>query len=261
MKTPAQLAEVLNAMVGSGSVSFKTKLNELSEIFHHLAISFDDQEFPVVFKIPLVSSGPSAMKFQVDYLTDAVNHLIRDPDAKRMIDQAIIQAGDNTAAGALLLKELLNTARALEPFQTGDLATPGSNVIEVYYHTRDAIEFHQSLYAQLTISPNEATISEMTRLGLYERAAIVVVPEGADSHNLEIAFEKTQNIDDSWTKNETVIALTDRPRSSMMGDVMVVNGKPFVVSMIGFKPLNEFYPFAVIKQDIRKTADAGELGL
>ena len=119
--------------------------------------------------------------------------------------------------------------------------TPQVVQVEVYYHTRDAAEFHPNLYAQATVFPNQESVSALAKLGLYEKAAVVVVPAGAQpEHALEIAYERTQNIHDSWTKNPEVTAITERPRSSMLGDVFVLKDQPFTVATFGFKPLDSF---------------------
>lgn len=118
-----------------------------------------------------------------------------------------------------------------------------SSTVEVYYHTRVAAEFHMALYTKVTMTPNQETVTNLTKLGLYEKAAVVEIPQGVDPMEaLEIAYEKTQNIHDSWTKNTGVTAITETPRSSMMGDVFVISGKPFAVAAFGFTTLDSFDP-------------------
>lgn len=121
--------------------------------------------------------------------------------------------------------------------------------VEIFYHSRRAAEFHLNLIAQVATFPNQESASSLTKLGLYEKAAVVEVPSdlGADEA-LEIAYTKTQNIDDAWTKNEGVTAVTDFPRSSMTGDVFVIDGKPFTVAMFGFTAMDSFDPVAEAPQ-------------
>lgn len=123
--------------------------------------------------------------------------------------------------------------------------------VEIFYHTRDAAEFHSNLYAQVSAFPGQESVTNLVKLGLYEKAAVVEVPDGLEATAaLEVAYAKTQNIDDDWTKNEGVTAVTEFPRSSMTGDVFVIDGKPFTVAMFGFTALDSFAPAA----DVQKKA-------
>ena len=53
----------------------------------------------------------------------------------------------------------------------------------------------------------------------YHIAAEVQVPDGVDP--LEFCFQKTNNAESPWTKNQEVKVLTDRPRSTSVSDVVV----------------------------------------
>lgn len=142
--------------------------------------------------------------------------------------------------------------------QSNEKSTETSGVVqvEVYYHTRRAAEFHPNLYAQATIFPNQESVSALSRLGLYEKAALIEVPAGIQpEHALEVAYKKTQNIHDSWTKNEGVTAITPTPRSSMLGDVFVIKGQPYTVACIGFDPLESFEKPAELKKTAERRND------
>jgi hypothetical protein len=59
---------------------------------------------------------------------------------------------------------------------------------------------------------------------------------------LELAWEYTQNIDNSWSLEPkrvvTVMPQTTRAlRSSMVGDIFIVDDRKFIVAPIGFKEL------------------------
>jgi len=235
MKTPAQLTEILEALVDSGKAKISTVMTSMAEINHQLVFPGVNTVYVAPkFEVPLAGADASAALF--------VDHLLKDKNAQVRRD-SILQQAETGESELLFLKEVQGTSKAFQNAPVGELAQSGSNVIEVFYHTRDLIEFHPNLYAQATISPNDAIIKQLTDKGLFERAAVVIFPEGAEATNLEAAFETTQNIEDSWTDHKHVIAITDRPRSSMVGDVMVKDGKPFVVAMMGFKPLESFEPF------------------
>jgi len=62
-----------------------------------------------------------------------------------------------------------------------------------------------------------------------------------DTDKLEVAWEKTNHIDDDWRENEEVTVLhAARYRSSMVGDVFEKDEKFYVVAPIGFGELDEF---------------------
>lgn len=253
MKTPAQLTEILQALIDSEKAKISSVMTSMAEINYRLV-------FPGVktvyvapkFEVPLAGADATAALF--------IDHLLKDTGAQFQRD-SILQQAETGESECLFLKEVQSTSKAFQNTPVGTLAQPGSNVIEVFYHTRDLIDFHPDLYAQATLSPNDAIIKQLTNKGLYERAAVIVFPEGADATNLEAAFESTQNIEDAWTDHKHVIAITDRPRSSMVGDVMIKDGKPFVVAMMGFKPLESFDPFPEAKKEVLRAMDVDGLDL
>lgn len=128
--------------------------------------------------------------------------------------------------------------------------------VEVYYHTRKAAEFHQDLYFKVTFSPNQETVEKLAKLGLYEKAAVIQTPAGMDPEDaLEIAYKNTQNIHDSWTKNPGVTAITETPRSSMIGDVFVLKGQAYTVANFGFSILERFDPTPEVKKAVARKYD------
>jgi len=62
----------------------------------------------------------------------------------------------------------------------------------------------------------------------FEMAAVV------ETDSLERAFERTNTIERVWTENEDVTPMTERPRSTSVGDAMVKDGVVFQVAGIGF---------------------------
>lgn len=72
--------------------------------------------------------------------------------------------------------------------------------------------------------------------GGYHKVATVVTKDLADEIDaLEIAFERTNHIDSSWTENSDVIAESGRHRSTSVGDIAVVNGKVYVARSMGWE--------------------------
>lgn len=244
MKTPAQLAEILDVMIASETVKTKTVMTSMADINHQLIFpSITTHIVPPKFEVPMAGDVPTAHRF--------VEHMLKDQHAIYQIE-AILKLASGDDNEMLFLQEVQNTSKAFQKQLLKDLGTPDTDVIEVYHHNRDTIEFHSNLYCQVTISPTESVVKSLTDLNLYERAGVVIVPKGEPSQSLEKAFERTQTIDDSWTGNADVIPMSDAQRSSMVGDVMLVNGKPFVVAMMGFKPLDNFEPYPQVSNEKEK---------
>lgn len=244
MKTPAQLAEILDVMMESGKVTTKTVMTSMADINHQLIFpSITTHLVPPKFEVPMEGDVPNARKF--------VEHMLKNQHAIYQIE-AILKLASGNDNEMLFLQEVQNTGKAFRNQLMEDLSTPDTDVIEVYHHNRDTIEFHSNLYCQVTLSPTESVVKSLTDLNLYERAGVVIVPKGESSQSLEKAFERTQTIDDSWTINAEVIPMSEAQRSSMVGDVMLVNGKPFVVAMMGFKPLENFEPYPQISHEKKK---------
>lgn len=129
--------------------------------------------------------------------------------------------------------------------------------VEVYYHTRKAAELHTELYFQATVFPSQESVSNLAQLGLYEKAAVIKILAGVKPEDaLEIAYKSTQNIHDSWTKNEGVTAITETPRSSMLGDVFVLKGQAYTVASFGFTALERFDPTPEVKKTVARKYDS-----
>ncbi len=91
-----------------------------------------------------------------------------------------------------------------------------------------------SRYADVGMGRIEAARTAWNR-GEYEAVAEVTTE---DDHK-EAAFSLTQHITDSWTLNDNVKALTDRPRSTSVGDLVKdETGAFYIVSHIGFEPID-----------------------
>lgn len=96
--------------------------------------------------------------------------------------------------------------------------------VEIFHYARRSLSLHPELFSQVTKQPGQASVSNLARLGLYEKYAVVWVREGADdAEALDIAHARTQG-------------------ASMLGDVFVIDGRPFTVAMHGFKALDSFIP-------------------
>jgi len=68
----------------------------------------------------------------------------------------------------------------------------------------------------------------------YELVATV------ESAGIEDVFRITNHIDHDWTKNPEVIELFhNRPRSTSVGDVVVVDEKAHYCDMVGWKEIDE----------------------
>lgn len=79
----------------------------------------------------------------------------------------------------------------------------------------------------------ERAATELKKEGFYDLVALV------DTDDLDVAWESTNHIDDSWTKNRGVQAQTENPRSSSPGDIFEKDtGESFVCASIGFRKLD-----------------------
>jgi hypothetical protein len=60
-----------------------------------------------------------------------------------------------------------------------------------------------------------------------------------DTDDLDVAWDRTNHIDDSWQKNADVIVapMGERARSSMVGDVFIRDGVAHCVAPFGFEQL------------------------
>lgn len=103
--------------------------------------------------------------------------------------------------------------------------------VEIFHHVRRSLALHPDLFSQVTKQPGQASVSNLDRLGLYEKYAVVWVREGTnDAEALDIAHERTQG-------------------ASMLGDVFVIDGRPFTVAMHGFNALDSFIPAKAVVEN------------
>jgi hypothetical protein len=70
-----------------------------------------------------------------------------------------------------------------------------------------------------------------------EVVGLVNVGEREGTEALEFAFEQTQNIEESWTKNSSVSTFVRGAeyRSTSVGDRMIFNGDIYRVGSVGFQ--------------------------
>lgn len=78
--------------------------------------------------------------------------------------------------------------------------------------------------------------------GKYDHVANVDVKEAVNSDALEVAYMMTQNIDDSWLKNDRVnpsskVLEAGGCKSSSVGDVFEIAGRFYAVAGCGFEEL------------------------
>lgn len=84
-------------------------------------------------------------------------------------------------------------------------------------------------YADITCHGDVKVVAEGWKAGDYEHVGSV---EGDD---LDVAFEKTNHIDQPWTQNAGVSFKKLDVRSSSVGDVFEREGKFYVVAGCGFQ--------------------------
>jgi hypothetical protein len=116
----------------------------------------------------------------------------------------------------------------------------GSVVVKVVvFHANVPLVMTQDpeLVARLLMAPDEVDVKEVMAMNGYERVAEMEVAAESSVEALEKAFVMTQNIDESWCKSEGVTALVSDARSSMIGDVFLIDGKFYLVAMVGFCPI------------------------
>jgi hypothetical protein len=90
--------------------------------------------------------------------------------------------------------------------------------------------------ASLRDVPPFATDGEIARFAAqqilakaYSRVAVV------ETTDLDRAYELTNNINQAWTQNAGVVAVSEKARSTSVGDVMIdSHGIPHVVAGCGF---------------------------
>ncbi len=73
------------------------------------------------------------------------------------------------------------------------------------------------------------------RLGMFPDEFAEVAQLEADS--LNAAFAASQNLEDSWLKNPTVVSNREGCRSTSVGDVIVEDGIAYLVERVGFRKL------------------------
>jgi len=96
-------------------------------------------------------------------------------------------------------------------------------MIEVF-HNSDYMEFGRKL-------SNEDKELDVPK-ELLEKVADV------KTTGLDAAYCLTNNIEYPWPENVEVTAIKDKPRSTSVGDVMIMDGISFMVADHGFKKVN-----------------------
>jgi hypothetical protein len=238
MNTPASLTAALHALIENNQVSVDMILTPESVICHRLKVP---AKVPEGTKLPIFygpingDESPEASLVRAMLTTYKEGYKLSD----YLVEEVMIDPQ---------VHEFFNNARTATPNFMSNVpryeafAQPGNKVVEVYYISRRAATEQRDLYLDLTLSPKPEQVEKLASLGFYDKVALVSAPAGdTPTAPLEAAFSHTQNIDTSWSRNVNVVAL-DETRSSMVGDVMVVDGEAHVVSGFGFKKLEHFEP-------------------
>lgn len=72
-----------------------------------------------------------------------------------------------------------------------------------------------------------------------------------DTDEVDVVFQLTNHIGESWTKNPGVEALTSNPRSTSVGDVAEKDGRFYVCASAGW---DELTPEQVARLNIKEVA-------
>lgn len=120
---------------------------------------------------------------------------------------------------------------------------PGTQEVEAYFVRPECALRHPELFGTAQIAPKQSTIDELTRLGMYRKAALLSFPASVAPENVaEFAYSALQNEQSSWSDNQDIINLTDFPRSMQVGDVFIIGSSGHVVKGMGFEKLSSFFP-------------------
>lgn len=95
---------------------------------------------------------------------------------------------------------------------------------------------------QLAFSRNVDRLAEAFAQGRYTYVADVVVEPAETTAMLDVAYERTNSIDDHWSKNEGVTMHVQHARSTSVADVIVIDGAAHVVCGVGFLPVSVALP-------------------
>ena len=105
----------------------------------------------------------------------------------------------------------------------------------LHIKTDDSRELYRDITCALSVCRNEKEIVDvMKKVKLSDLELVAEVKAGY----LEKAFELTNNIDTEWFENEKV-KYVKKTRSTSIGDVMIKDGKIYVVASLGFIRLTE----------------------
>lgn len=119
----------------------------------------------------------------------------------------------------------------------------GTQEVEAYFVRPECAMRHPELFSTAQIAPKQSTIDDLSRLGMYRKAALLSVPATVAPENVaEFAYSALQNEQSSWSDNREIINLTDFPRSMQVGDVFIIGCHGHVVKGMGFEKLNSFFP-------------------
>ena len=113
--------------------------------------------------------------------------------------------------------------------------------VDVYHCDIEALVNKGMDTLQVMVFGKEEAIAASDKVGAYNHAGTVYVDDNSTTMEaLSAAYEKTQNVEAPWQDNEGVDCHVRRARSSMVGDVMIIDNKAYAVKSIGFAGIKEF---------------------
>ena len=90
---------------------------------------------------------------------------------------------------------------------------------------------HNKNFLDFSFSCREDKLKEMANDIKPEDLEIVAEVDG---FNLDDAFRLTNHIDHAWQKNKGIKVLSNKARSTSVGDIMIRDGKRYIVAGCGF---------------------------
>lgn len=95
------------------------------------------------------------------------------------------------------------------------------------YHANENIDRESFSYGR------DKTYSRASALLMLAAGNYSLVAE-VDTDDLDVAYQKTNHIDSTWTDNDLVTAIGYEHRSSHIGDIFELGDDLYVIASIGF---------------------------
>lgn len=116
--------------------------------------------------------------------------------------------------------------------------------IAIYHMTRNAfVQGSDGLGRDIKHADKQISVRDAVLAGIAENKYVYCARVKVDADSimgaLERAWTATQNIDECWTENESVIYSAGREqRSSMIGDIFVHDCRAYMVTPVGFREID-----------------------